>query len=304
MTSNNLNKIEGVWTALVTPFLQDLSIDWHSFDRLCDLQAEAQVQGIVLSGTTGESPTLENDEKIAMITRARSRLPKTVRIMAGSGNSSTKQSIELSLRAVEAGADSLLVVTPPYNKPNFSGLKMHYESIASATKAPVCLYHVPGRTNQRLSAEQIAEITNIPGVSSVKEASADMILFSKSVLCCGRETSILSGDDFTYLPSIFIGAKGVISVISNIFPKAFVMMTKLALSGQKEKALQIHEALFDFTEWLFCETNPTPAKAALASLGFCENKLRLPLAPVSSENYQKICESLKKAETQLKNLNC
>ena len=261
--------IRGVYTALVTPFNRDGVIDWTSFDKLLRRQHEANVAGVVISGTTGESPTLTIDEKVSLFRRARALLPRSVKVMAGTGDNCTKQSIELSKLAQDAGVDSLLIVTPPYNKPSRAGLRSHYEAIGLAVHIPVCLYHVPSRTGQRLSAEDLSYLCQVERIQAVKEASGDLSLFSNAFNLSKK--SYLSGDDFTFLPSLSVGGTGVISVVTNIFPKAFVLLQKYVESARYDEALKIHRALFPFIELLFLESSPSPTKAILAMQGMLEN---------------------------------
>lgn len=292
--------ISGVYTAIVTPFTRDGQIDWTGMDKLLNLQAEAGVDGVVISGTTGESPTLTVDEKVSLFRRARAYLPASVKVMAGTGGNCTKQSIELSRLAQDAGVDSLLIVTPPYNKPSREGLKAHYQAIADATKIPLCLYHVPSRTGQKLSPEDLKYLCSIPSVTAVKEASAELPLFSKASMI--SDAHFLSGDDFTYLPSLAVGGKGVISVVTNCFPKAFVAMTRRFLAGDTRGAQAIHEALFPFIEQLFVESNPGPAKAVLARKGYIQNTLRLPLVSVQKSTEETLFAQLAKTEALLQEL--
>ncbi len=294
------NEFKGVWTAIVTPFTKEGHLDTEAFERLLNMQKEAGVQGVVVSGTTGESPTLTVQEKISLVRKARAFLPTSIKVMAGTGGNSTDQSVELSRLAEDAGADSLLIVTPPYNKPTLEGLKGHFSAISQATKIPLCLYHVPGRTAQTLSPEAIAQICEVPRVLAVKEASANLELFSKAKIL--SKAKFLSGDDGTYLASLAVGGSGVISVVTNLLPKAFVAMTNAFTTGKNTEALQIHEAMLDFIQLLFVETNPTPIKAALAAKGVCKNTLRLPLVPMSSANEKRLLESLAKTEDALKKL--
>ncbi len=186
----------GVWTAIVTPFDDQGRIDWKSFTKLLQTQVQAGVSGVVLSGTTGEAPTLSNTEKIDLIKRCRTEAGRQCDIMVGSGGNDTAASVQLSQAAMEAGADSVLVVTPPYNKPSQAGLVAHFTAVASAIKAPVCLYHVPGRTAQRLTATSLAELTRIPYVTAIKEASGDIQLFQETLFDIGKDIQCLSGDDF------------------------------------------------------------------------------------------------------------
>lgn len=294
------HEFKGVWTAIVTPFTSQGHLDTESFERLLNMQKEAGVQGVVVSGTTGESPTLSVQEKISLVRKARAFLPTSIKVMAGTGGNNTEQSVELSRLAEDAGADSLLIVTPPYNKPTIDGLKGHFGAISQATKIPLCLYHVPGRTAQTLSAEAIAQICEIPRVVAVKEASANMELFSKAKIL--SKAKFLSGDDGTYLASLAVGGSGVISVVTNLLPKAFVALTKAFSSEKNTEALQIHESMLDFIQFLFVEANPSPIKAALAAKGLCKNSLRLPLAPMTAANEKRLLESLARTEDALKKL--
>lgn len=300
--NDSKNQIRGVWTAIATPFAENGSIDWDAFEKLLEIQVAGDVHGIVISGTTGESPTLSVQEKISLLRKARAKLPANIRVMAGSGGNNTAQSIELSKLCVDAGADSLLIVTPPYNKPSFAGLQKHYEMISAAVHVPLCLYHVPGRTGQLLSHTAIANLTKIPQVNAVKEASGDVALFSRAVN--NSSAQFLSGDDPTYLASLAVGGVGVISVVSNVFPKAMVHMTRAFQNKDTVTALAIHKALLPGIDVLFCEGNPGPLKAALHIFGWAKNILREPLAPVTSENYALIERTLRSTEQKLKDLAC
>jgi len=290
----------GVWTAIATPFAANGEIAWDHFSKHLAQQAAAGVTGVVVCGTTGESPTLSADEKIKLIQVARQELPKSIRVMAGTGGNDTAASVELSVKAAAAGADALLIVTPPYNKPTLSGLKLHFSRIAERAGLPVCLYHVPGRTAQTLTPEAIAELCQIKNVTMVKEASGDVALFSRALLKSGAV--FLSGDDPTYLASLAVGGLGCISVASNIYPKEMVALTKAVAAGDLAKARRLHDTLLAVIDVLFCETNPGPLKAALAIKGFCSNTLRAPLAPVSPENYRRISETLKQTDARLHEL--
>ena len=277
---------KGIWTAMVTPFLADGSIDWASFEQLLQKQVDAGVKGLVIAGTTAESPALTVQEKLSLIKRTRACVGHKVRLMAGSGSSNTQQSVELSIAALEAGADCLLIVTPPYNKPSLAGLLGHYGQIAKATHVDLCLYHVPGRTAQSLVLEDFLQLIQIPNITSIKEASGNLALFSAVTARC--DVDVLSGDDPTFLSSLAMGGAGAVSVVTNLFPKAFVRMQEAFLAGNVQKALRYHRILQPLLDILFCESNPAPLKAAMSMQGLCQQTLRLPLAPVSQENYQKI----------------
>jgi 4-hydroxy-tetrahydrodipicolinate synthase len=290
----------GIITALITPFTKDNLIDWQAFETLLQMQEDAGVHGVVISGTTGESPTLSAHEKLSLIRKARAKLPTTIKVIAGTGGSDTNQSVELSKLAADAGADGLLVVTPPYNKPSPTGLHLHFSEIAASTQLPIMLYHVPSRTAQNLSADVIADLCKIENVTSVKEASADLGLFSRLVQ--KTPVNVLSGDDASFLPSLAVGSKGVVSVISNLLPKAFVTMFEAFKAGQNEKALAIHNAIFSLMEAMFCEPNPAPMKFALSMDRVCLNTLRAPLCPIMAQSEERLSVLLAETKQALKNL--
>lgn len=300
MAARNPDDFHGVWTALATPFRADLQIDWASFDKLLAAQEQAGITGIVISGTTGESPTLAVQEKLSMIRKARATLSPRVRVMAGTGENNTQQSVELSKLAQDAGADSLLVVTPPYNKPSTAGLVAHYKAITSAVKIPVCLYHVPGRTAHFLTVEQIETVCREAGVKSVKEASADIGYFARALARTGLP--FLSGDDPTYLGSLAVGGRGVISVVSNIFPEGMVALTEAFGKGDVARARTIFHALLPAIDVLLCEVNPCPLKAAMEVLGLGKNALRPPLASVTDASLAKIKDVIPATAEALKRL--
>lgn len=299
MASTNTQTIQGVWTALATPFQSDQQVDWAAFEKLLDLQKSGQVSGVVLAGTTGESPTLSLQEKLTMIRKARAILPSQIRVMAGTGDSSTAHSIELSIQAQDAGADSLLVVTPPYNKPSTAGLIQHYQSIVKSVKIPVCLYHVPGRTSQFLTVDQISTVCDSSKVQAVKEASGDIAYFSRSN--SRLKIPFLSGDDPTFFASLAVGGAGVISVVSNIFPGEVVRLYNAFRAGRMDECLKIHNRLMPAIDTLLCEVNPSPLKAALQVLGLAQNVVRPPLATVTDANFQKISETIQATARALKN---
>ena len=297
MTQSNLN---GVWTALVTPFHEDGSLDMEGFEKLVKAQVNAKVDGVVVFGTTGESPTLTVQEKLTLIKKTKALVGDTIGIMAGAGGNNTAQTVELSKLCVDAGATSLLVVTPPYNKPGLNGLKAHYQAVTECVSIPVILYHVPGRTGAFLTDSVMLEVLKNQKIGAVKEASGDINYFTKVAM--NTKTPLLSGDDFTYLPSLAAGGQGVISVVTNIFPEAFVQMTELFNAGDNAKALKIHNALYEFTELLFKEPNPAPAKAALSIMGISKNYLRLPLTAVTDENFEAISKSYVSTQKALKDI--
>lgn len=290
----------GVWTALATPFRDDGSLDMGAYENLLAKQEQGGVAGVVISGTTGESPTLTVPEKLSLIRKARAFLGKRVRVMAGTGDNNTQQSVELSKLAQDAGADSLLVVTPPYNKPSLAGLANHYRSIASAVQIPICLYHVPSRTAQSLTVEQMTTLCSIPGIACVKEASADVAYFSRALH--KAKIPFLVGDDSVYLGTLAVGGKGIISVISNLFPAAMVALTAAVNNGDLSRARALHYALLPSIDALFCEANPGPLKAALAHFGWAKNTVRPPLAPITESSQARVIAALRETGDTLQGL--
>ena len=276
---------------MVTPFRPDGELDLEAFDALLKRQEKAGVKGVVICGTTGEAPTLSVQEKLTLIRRARARLTSHVRLMAGTGGNNTSQSVELSKLAEAAGADSLLIVTPPYNKPSTAGLVDHFSQIGEAVNIPLCLYHVPGRTAHSLSPDQISAICAIPSVTAVKEASGDLALFARARSVSAA--SFLTGDDLTILASLAVGSRGVISVVANLFPGATVQLVQAFFDGNLGRALELHEALLPALDSLYLETNPGPVKAALADQNLCDGYLRPPLAKVTSATAARMREILR-----------
>ena len=287
----------GVWTALVTPFRGHGEIDWGAFEQLLELQKIGRVDGVVISGTTGEAPTLTVQEKLSLVRKARAVLGKATRVMAGTGDNNTQQTIELSKLAQDAGADSLLVVTPPYNKPSFAGLQNHYRTVAAAVRIPLCIYHVPSRTAHLLPPDNLAALCQIPGIGCVKEATGDIAYFSRAL--SRSRVPYLSGDDPSFLGSLAIGGSGVISVVSNIFPGIVKDLTEAFDRGDVRRARRLHDALMPTIDALFCETNPCPLKAALKILGHCEDTVRAPLATITDASLTKVHEALTRTKELL-----
>ena len=294
----------GVWTAMVTPFDDSHEVDYDAFSHLLDRQIAAGVKGVVLCGTTGEAPTLTVTEKLSLVKRARVQCKDKLSLMVGCGSNDTAQTTEFAGLCVDAGADSLMVVTPPYNKPPLAGLKQHYQKIAESCEVPLVVYHVPGRTGQKLSPNEMAELVHCHDqILAVKEASGNPIEFSRYLVCAAvaasKPTSWLSGDDHGFLSALAVGGAGVVSVASNIFPEAMVDIYHSFLTGHHQKAIALHKALFPFMDDLFCEVNPVPVKAALKSLKITTGKLRLPLCEASQQTHEKIASSYEAARTAL-----
>ena len=277
----------GVCTALVTPFLDD-KINYPLVERLLYKQVQSGVRAVVLSGTTGESPTLNDAEKFALFKRAKESVGNDCMIIAGTGTNSTKHAIELSLSAQDAGVDALLVVAPYYNKGNPEGLYTHYAAIADAVDIPVIIYNVPSRTGVDIPVSVYKKLSILPNIAGVKEASSDITKIARTIAACGNELPVWSGNDDQIVPVMALGGKGVISVVSNILPTEAVAMTNAALSGDFVTAAALQCSLMPLIDLMFCEVNPIPVKYAMKKIGFDCGGCRLPLAHISSENRKKI----------------
>lgn len=272
----------GVCTALVTPFLDD-KINYPLIEQLLRRQVEAGVNAVVLSGTTGEAPTLSDTEKITLFKRAKEFSGNSCTIIAGTGSNSTSHAIDLSQAAEEAGADALLVVTPYYNKGNPDGLFLHFQSIAQAVHIPIILYNVPSRTGIDISVSLYKRLSMIPNVCGVKEASTDITKIAKIRAMCGNDFKIWSGNDDQTVPVMSLGGQGVISVLSNICPVETTAMAQAALAGDFDTAAALQCQLMPLIELLFKEVNPIPIKYAMRYIGFDCGSCRLPLGEISSE---------------------
>ena len=279
----------GVCTALVTPFL-DGKINFPMAQQLLRRQVNAGVKAVVLSGTTGESPTLTDQEKCELFARCKDYIKDDCTIIAGTGSNCTTHAIELSIAAEKSGADALLVVSPYYNKATPEGLYTHYAAIAHAVKIPLIVYNVPSRTGVDISVETYRKLSTISNIVGVKEASSDIVKIAKIRKACGRSFSVWSGNDDMIVPSISLGAKGVISVLSNVCPVETVAMCDAALDGDFDTASALQCELMPLIQLLFCEVNPIPVKEAMKCIGFDCGGYRLPLTPLSPENKKKMWE--------------
>ncbi|ROL56083.1 4-hydroxy-tetrahydrodipicolinate synthase [Bacteroidetes/Chlorobi group bacterium Naka2016] len=287
----------GTFTALITPFNRKGEVDFKALRKLIDFQIENGVDGIVVCATTGESATLSLKEKQAIIVESVEHTNGRVPVIAGTGTNETELSLNMTIFAMEHGADACLLVAPYYNKPNQSGLYEHFRLIATNVDIPLILYNVPGRTGVNISAQtQIRLAQDCPNIVATKEASGNLDQIMKIIQNAPSTFSVLSGDDSLTLPIIALGGKGVISVISNYAPKQFSEMVRLALQNKIEKAREIHYNLLELMELNFIEPNPIPVKYAMSLLGFTKEVYRLPLLPLENEAKKKIKESLKKAK--------
>ena len=271
-----LPAIEGCLTALVTPF-RDGKVDFDGLAKLVDWQIEQGVDGIVAVGTTGESATVSVDEHVAVIAAtvkaARGRVP----VVAGAGGNATSEALELTHASEAAGADALLHVTPYYNRPNQEGLFRHFEAIAKATKLPIVLYNVPTRTSCDLLTDTVVRLAELDNVVAIKDATGNLVRGSELIARVGDRMSVLSGDDGTSFPLYALGARGVISVVSNVAPFAMSDMWDAVKAGDWARGQKRHYELRVLNQLLFAEPSPAPTKAALSLLGRCAVDVRLPL---------------------------
>jgi len=278
------NMFQGLYTALITPFDQEEKIDFPAFDALIEEQILAGVSGVVVVGTTGESPTLSHEENSKLIERAVKISKGRTQIIGGTGSNSTSEAISMTKRAEKSGVDGVLLVCPYYNKPTQHGLFLHFEAIANACpKIPVILYNVPGRSGVRMEKETILKLAKIPNIVSLKDATGSCEQLETYISELPEDFSLLSGDDALTLEMMEKGAKGVISVASNLYPKEIQNILSLALKGKMEEAKKEDKKWHDFYHSCFLESNPIPIKAMMAMAGKCEEIFRLPLCPPSEK---------------------
>lgn len=277
----------GVCTALVTPFL-DGKINYPMAEQLLKRQIEAGITAVVLAGTTGESPTLSDEEKIQLIKRCKAYVTDACTIIAGTGSNSTQHAVALGQAAENAGADALLVVSPYYNKSTPDGLIAHYLSIASSVSIPIILYNVPSRTGVDIPVAVYQQLAKIPNIVGVKEASADITKVTRIRKECPPDFYVWSGNDDQIVPVMSLGGHGVISVLSNVCPEETQAMTQAALAGDFDTAAALQCELMPLIELLFCEVNPIPVKAAMKLVGYDCGGCRLPLVSLSRVNQRRL----------------
>ena len=283
---------KGSIVAIITPF-KDGKIDEESLRELVEFQIENGTDGIVPCGTTGEASTLDYEEHDRVIEIVVQQTKKRVPVIAGTGSNSTEEAIEITRHAKEVGADGALLVTPYYNKPSQEGLYRHYKMIAEEVALPQILYNVPGRTGVNMLPETVARLADIPNIVGIKEATGSLQQASEILSLCGDRIDVLSGDDFVTFPMMACGAAGVISVTANIMPGEISSMVDAFTSGGLEQARRLHLKLLKINNAMFIETNPTPVKTAVALMGKCQDELRLPLAPISEANRNKLIAIMK-----------
>jgi len=286
---------KGATVAMVTPF-EDNLIDIKAVTSNVNFYIENKINGILIAGTTGEGPTLSTDDYKKLTSLVIEKAEKKVNIMLNVGTNSTDKTLKNLEFANSVNIDSVLIITPYYNKPNYSGMLKHFEKVSQNTNLPIYIYNVPGRTGINIDLNIIKELSNISNIVGIKEASGDIDRVSSIVLNCKDDFEVLSGDDSLTLPAMAVGAKGVISVTANIVPQKISDMVRLALENSWTDARKIHFEIYNLSKTLFIETNPVPIKAAMSLAGKCSNEVRSPLGKIKEENLIKlksIMESLK-----------
>ncbi len=281
---------KGCGTAIITPFKENGDIDFDGFKKLIENQIANEVDALIVCGTTGEASTMTKDERKQVIEFALKTVNKRIPVIAGTGSNCTKDAIEMTKWAEGAGCDGALVVTPYYNKTTQLGLVAHYTAIAQSVKMPIIMYNVPGRTGLNIKPETCLELSKVPNIVAIKEASGDLAQVKQIHELCGYELSIYSGNDDQIVPIMDLGGIGVISVLSHVAPKFTHNMTKEFFNGNIQKARQMQEKCLPLCKALFCEVNPIPVKYAMSLQGYTSAKPRLPLIE-ASDNAKKMIET-------------
>lgn len=289
----------GSIVALVTPMAADGSLDFEALERLVEFHVGEGTQGLVIAGTTGESPVLEPDELESLVARAVAVADGRLPVLGGSGSNSTARTIELTRRVQRAGADAALVVTPYYNKPGQTGLLAHYRAVAAASDLPLVLYNVPGRTACDLLPETVAELATGEGIVGIKEATPGTDRLARLQALCPDDFHLLSGDDATARAFMLAGGHGVVSVTANVAPRLMRCLCDAAVDGEARKAESVDDRLQALHRALFVEANPIPVKWAVARMGLIGPTLRLPLTPAGETCRAAVLEAMAAAGIDL-----
>lgn len=282
----------GAAVAIITPMHEDGTVNYEEFARFVDWQIENGTDAIVICGTTGESSTLDVDEHMAAIKWCIEYVNGRIPVIAGTGSNSTASAIEMSVEACEYGADALLLVTPYYNKTSQAGLIAHYTAIHDATDKPIILYNVPSRTGLNIKPETALELSKLPRINGIKEASGDLDQIAKVMELCGDELNIWSGNDDQIVDILDRGGLGVISVLSNVCPQETHDIVAKYLDGDKEDSKALMDKYMKLAKTLFCDVNPIPVKEAVNLMGYKAGHCRMPLVDLSDENKKLMKETL------------
>jgi len=285
----------GCMTALITPFAGG-DVDHRALADLIEAQIAGGVHGVVPCGSTGEAATLTHDEHIAIVREVVRLVRGRVRVIAGTGSNSTAEAIRLTRAAEEAGADGALLISPYYNKPTQEGIYRHYAAVAEATRLPLIVYNIPGRTSSNISAETMGRLSRIPSVVGVKEASGSLAHVLEVIQASGPDFAVYSGDDILTLPIMAAGGKGVIAVTANLVPRDFATLAEALLAGDLERGRTLMRRLLPLVQATSLEVNPLPVKTALAMMGRCAEEFRLPLTCMSAPARAKLEKVLREYE--------
>jgi 4-hydroxy-tetrahydrodipicolinate synthase len=281
-------ELRGCGTALVTPFRKDGSLDLDALRRLVQFQLRAGIDFLVPCGTTGETPTLEHAEYLAVVRAVVQEVAGRVPVIAGVGGNNTRKVIDLAAEVRGLGVQGILSVAPYYNKPTQEGLYQHFQAMAESTDLPIIVYNVPARTSSNIEPPTVARLSKIPNIIGIKEASGSIVQQMEVLAAVPPGFRVLSGDDSFTFPLMALGGVGIISVISNEIPGQMTRLAHLLLEGKLEAARQLHFSLLPLMQVNFIETNPIPVKAALAMMGMIEEVYRLPMVPMKTENRAKL----------------
>lgn len=291
-----MEKFHGALVALVTPFFAG-ALDEKGLVDLIEFQVAGGTHGIIPCGTTGESATINFDEHKRVIDLTVKTVAGRIPVIAGTGANNTMEAIELTESAKESGADAVLSVVPYYNKPSQEGMYLHFKTIAEKVDIPLFLYNVPGRTVVSMAPETVARLAQIDNIVGIKEATGNMEQIGDIIRRVPEDFIVLSGDDSSAMPSMFLGVKGVISVISNVYPAGMARLMEAAFAGDITEAKRLHYEMFELMKLMFCAPNPTPAKKALELMGTIrDGQVRLPLAPIDDTSTEKIRAAMKKID--------
>lgn len=287
MSNNKKTIFTGAAVAVITPFKNE-KVDYDALGKIIDFQIENGTDAIVICGTTGESSTLSDEEHIEAIAYTVEHTAKRIPVIAGSGSNDTKYAVWLSREAKRAGADALLQVTPYYNKATAKGLIRHFLTIAESTDLPNILYNVPSRTGCNITLPVYRELAKHPNIAATKEASGNISAIAQLFAECGEDLDVYSGNDDQIVPLLSLGAKGVISVLSNVMPKETHEICRLFFEGKISESAKLQLTLLDLINALFCEVNPVPVKAAMNMMGYCTDEIRMPLCEMEDSNLEKL----------------
>lgn len=284
----------GMATAIVTPMHTDGSIDYEALSRFVEFQIDSGINGLVVMGTTGENATIEPEDQKKVIAYTVEKVAGRVPVIAGTGTNNTEHVLHNTRNACQVGADAILVVTPYYNKATQNGLITHFTAVADESTLPVILYNVPGRTGCNLLPKTVAKLSEHPNIAAIKEATGSLAQMIEIMHLCGDKIDVYSGEDGLTVPMMAMGAKGTISVLSNVAPRQSVAMTDACLRGDYAAAAKMQCDLLPLINALFSEVNPIPAKAATAAMGFGADALRMPLTSMEEQNRAALFAEMRK----------